>query len=153
VYDCVPQYSVTWRAGSGDGTEAGRNECSPNRGWLPAGWYAVRGHWPNYNGTKVKGRVWYLSDKVCWNGTKRTELFIHTEETADNLQTCGQPYYDERFCWEGTMDYLSQGCIKVAYPRLGFPDDIGSVHWYWHNRGGGSDGSCTLYSKLYVHGG
>ena len=138
--------SPTWRAGSGTSTV-----CSEiGRGWLPVGWYDTWGHWNHYDG-RIKGRVIYLQNKRCADGTPRTELFIHTEETAGNGQYC--PYSsDDPYCWEGWFDYKSAGCIKVSYPRGGWPDDIGSVHWYWHNRGGSSShGSYTLDNRLYVH--
>ena len=75
------QYTRSWRAGSGSTTD----ECEVGRGWLPAGWYSQWGHWNNYDGSAIRGRVWWLQDKYCSDGiTRRTELFIHSEETADN---------------------------------------------------------------------
>ena len=54
----------------------------------------------------IKGRVFYLSNKPCWNGTWRSELFIHSEETAAQGQYCPTAY-DDPFCWEGDYDYHS----------------------------------------------
>ena len=111
-------YSRSWRAGSGTTMD----ECEIGRGWLPAGWYAQKGHWDHYDGSKVKGRVWWIQDKTCRDGsTRRTELFIHSEETASNGQSCSSAY-DDPFCWEREADYYSNGCIKVsragALPRV-----------------------------------
>src|SRR5206468_447857 len=85
-----------FRAGSGTSTD----ECYVAHGWLPAGWYDIVGHYDNYNASLIKGRVWRLSDKRCMGGTGtlRTELFIHSEETADEGQYCPTPY-DDSFCW------------------------------------------------------
>jgi hypothetical protein len=130
------RYSKSWRAGSGTTT----NECEKGKGWLPAGWYALWGHWNGYPGSVVRGRVWWVQDKYCANGiTLRTELFIHTEETAQRGQYCTSAY-DDPFCWERAADYYSLGCIKVARPSpvASFPDDVGSAHSYYHSYGGSS---------------
>jgi hypothetical protein len=131
------QYSHGWRAGSGSST----NECRRGEGWLPAGWYAQWGHWNHYGGSAIKGRVWWLQDKYCYDGvTKRTELFIHSEETADNGQACTSAW-DDPFCWEREADYYSLGCIKLARPSpvASFPSDLGSAHSYYHTYGGSSE--------------
>jgi hypothetical protein len=142
-YETNPGFvtSIAWRAGSGSGTD----ECRVGVGWLPAGWYDLWGHWDHYDGAKIKGRVFWLQNKQCYNGTWRTELFIHSEETAANGQYCPTAG-DDPFCWEGDFDYYSQGCIKVSH------GDIGSVHTAWHN--GSKDyshGQSKTGWGLYVH--
>jgi hypothetical protein len=143
------QYSKSWRAGSG----TAQNECRRGEGWLPAGWYSQWGHWNAYNGSAVKGRVWWLQDKYCSDGvTKRTELFIHSEETASNGQNCTSSY-DDPFCWERAADYYSLGCIKVARPSpvASFPNDLGVAHNYYHSYGGSSaHGAFTDTFELHV---
>jgi hypothetical protein len=143
VNDVPPIHATYWRAGSGLRPDDGTN------GWLPAGFYSVRGHWDNYNGSRIWGRVWYLSDKRGESGALRTALFIHTEETMYNGQynpTAG----DDPKCWEGPIDYWSNGCIKLAYP-----EDIDRAHWFWNYRGGttghGSGWPYPFVSRLYVH--
>lgn len=133
-----------FRAGSGSSTD----ECWVGKGWLPGGWYDMWGMWNNYNGSKIFGRVFRLSDHTCRNGsTRRTELFIHTEETPSNGQNCGY----EPQCWDGSGDYYSAGCIKMSYPRNGWPNDINGVHWHFHNNGGSTaHGAFTLRQMLYV---
>jgi hypothetical protein len=122
------QYSFSWRAGSGTSTDA----CEVGKGWLPTGWYTLKGHWNGYEGSKIKGRVWWVQDKQCSNGTWRTELFIHTEENSNNGQTCTSAY-DDPFCWERVEDHYSQGCIKLSYPT-----HISSAHSRYHDYGGKS---------------
>lgn len=143
------QHSKSWRAGSGTTT----NECRRGEGWLPAGWYSQWGHWNDYNGSAVKGRVWWLQDKYCADGvTKRTELFIHSEETETNGQRCTSAY-DDPFCWERVSDYYSLGCIKLARPSpvAGFPNDLGLAHSYYHSYGGSPNhGAFTDTNELYV---
>ena len=132
-----------YRAGSGTSTD----ECWVSHGWLPGGWYDMWGMWDTYNGGQIFGRVFRLSDHTCKNGsTRRTALFIHTEETPSQGQNCGY----EPQCWDGDGDYYSLGCIKVSYPNHGAPN-IGNIHWQFHNNGGsGSHGSYTLQYMLYV---
>lgn len=113
-------HSDSWRAGSGVTTDP----CQTNQGWLPNGWYDLdsTGHVDGYGGMAIKGRVWSLQDKNCSDGTPRTELFIHTEETQSNGQSCSSDP-DDPWCWDktaacstcgaGTNDYKSEGCIKV----------------------------------------
>ena len=135
----------TWRAGSGTSTDA----CWVAHGWLPTGWYDLWGHWNNYDGT-IKGRVFYLSNKPCWNGTWRSELFIHSEETAAQGQYCPTAY-DDPYCWEGDYDYHSNGCVKVS--RAGNPSDLRLVHDGWHSRSGDyRHGSFGVGNFLYVRG-
>ena len=140
----------SWRAGSGQD----RNECDSAAydgvgGWLPGGWYTLLGHYDHYDGSKIKGRVWYWEDKRCagGTGTLRTELFIHSEETADNGQYCPTGY-DDPFCWEGWTDYYSNGCIKLAhaYP---YPSDVAQAHNLWDGYDG-HHGSLWLPRRLYV---
>ena len=131
------QYTHSWRAGSGVTTD----ECEVARGWLPSGWYAQKGHWDHYDGSKIQGRVWWLQDKTCRDGvTRRTELFIHSEETSSNGQSCSSAY-DDPFCWEREGDYYSNGCIKLARrsPVASFPNDLGSAHNTYHDYGGSSE--------------
>jgi hypothetical protein len=127
-----------WRAGSGDTT----NECQTSHGWLPGGYYSINMHRDDFGGTKIQGRVWQLSDKACSGGagTLRTELFIHSEETSTRQQSCGPAGTDQPFCWEGSNDYYSAGCIKVNHWG-----DLGAVDSNWHNWGG-----VTGANKLYV---
>jgi hypothetical protein len=143
------QYTHSWRAGSG----TSQDECVRGQGWLPAGWYSQWGHWNHYEGSAVRGRVWWLQDKYCYDGlTKRTELFIHSEETASNGQSCTSAY-DDPFCWERAADYYSSGCIKLARPSpvAGFPNDLGSAHRDYHDYGGsGTHGAFTDAYELYV---
>jgi len=135
---------IYYRAGSGVSTD----ECWISHGWLPGGWYDMWGMWDTYNGGQVFGRVFRLSDHTCRNGsTRRTELFIHTEQTPSNGQNCGY----EPQCWDGVNDYYSAGCIKVSYPNHGGSDDIGRIHWEFHNNGGSkSHGAYTLQYMVYV---
>jgi hypothetical protein len=143
------QYTHSWRAGSG----TSQDECLRGQGWLPAGWYSQWGHWNHYEGSAVRGRVWWLQDKYCYDGvTRRTELLIHSEETASNDQYCTSAY-DDPFCWERAADYYSNGCIKLARPSpvAGFPNDLASAHRYYHDYGGsGSHGASTDAYELYV---
>jgi hypothetical protein len=144
VWQQIPGHfsTVSWRAGSGTSTDS----CWISHGWLPNGWYDLWGHWNNYDGSAIKGRVFYLQNKQCWNGTWRTELFVHSEETAGNGQYCPSPY-DDPFCWEGDSDYYSNGCIKVSHWN-----DIGGVHQAWHDKSGDyRHGSFGISNWIYVH--
>ena len=104
----------SWRSGSGMLGRAGRNSCVKNNGWLPNGTYAVR-QYDNYGGNLIKGRAFRLDDKACSNGTRRTDLFLHTEQGAGNHQ-CADRRGDQVCRWEYPRfnDYKSAGCIKVA---------------------------------------
>ncbi|MEU2185173.1 L,D-transpeptidase [Streptomyces thermolilacinus] len=107
---------AVFRAGSGLGADhpQGRNECAREKGWLPAGTYAVGARTTRYNGSVIKGYAIPLSDKTCENGrTPRTELFIHSEMTRDGGR--GKP---EGQRWDGVNDYKSAGCVKLS------PQDI-----------------------------
>jgi hypothetical protein len=134
----------SWRAGSGTGT----NECVQNVGWLPGGYYNVVAHYDHYDASHIKGRVWYLNDKLCWNGTPRGDLFIHSEETADNGQTCNYPY-DERWCWDGPSDYYSLGCIKLSRAAP-YPSELAQAHSDWDGWSG-AHGWINLYHRVYVY--
>jgi hypothetical protein len=86
-----------------------------------------------------------MQDKTCRDGvTRRTELFIHSEETASNGQACSSTY-DDLFCWEREADYYSLGCIKLARPSpvASFPNDLGSAHSVYHDYGG-----ATVHSQV-----
>lgn len=91
----------SWRAGSG---RPGYDEChtsamSPidHGGWLPNGTWQVWLGGSSYNpqGQVIKGPAIRFYDHACFNGTMRTEIFIHSA-----------------FPWASSQ-YLSQGCIKV----------------------------------------
>jgi hypothetical protein len=117
---------------------------------VPTGYYDLWGHWNNYDG-KIAGRVFYLQNKPCWNGTWRTELFVHSEETAGQGQYCPTAG-DDPYCWEGPSDYYSNGCIKVS--RAGYPSDLRLVHDGWHGKSGDSrHGYFTINNWLYVRDG
>jgi hypothetical protein len=140
---------ASYRAGSGLNT----NECDSAAydnvgGWLPAGYYSLLGHWDQYDQT-IKGRVWRLQDKRCngGTGTLRTELFIHSEETKYQGQTCFNPYI-EAYCWDGDSDYYSLGCIKIS--RAGSPSNLGLLDGNWHNWSG-LTGSFSLPQRVYVY--
>jgi hypothetical protein len=119
-----------WRAGSGNGST---NRCATNAGPIPRGTATILQHQDNRPCCDIQGRAWQLSDMHCIpfdsSSTIRRELFIHTEENANQTQSCGSPYVEAR-CWDGQVDYLSVGCIKVK------PSDIAIVDTKWHN---GSD--------------
>jgi len=120
------------RAGSGSGTDA----CQHNN-WIPKGDYAVLWHDDDYAGSAIQGRVWRLSDYQCSNGVRRTELFVHSEETSSQGQACGPSGTDYPFCWEGAGDYYSFGCVKLA--RRPTPSDLGDVDDFVHAHGAASE--------------
>ena len=134
--------SVT--AGSGKGSNW-NNPCVSSQGRLPNGWYNTGNdkHINNKN-TLIKGRVWGLADKNCGSGTIRTELFIHTEENVANLQTCTAAP-DDPYCWEGSFDYMSEGCVKVSW----LPG-ITTVHNWWHSTNVAGHHSTSYTAILYV---
>jgi hypothetical protein len=131
-----------WRAGSGQVKDA----CQVGRGWLPTGYYDLWGHWNHYDST-IKGRVFYLSNKRCQYDVLRTELFIHTEETASTGQACTSAP-DDPYCWEGDFDYESNGCIKVKQPNM----DMYEFHNWWHNKFGDRHDSFTINNNVWVNG-
>jgi hypothetical protein len=130
-------YIASWRAGSGQS----KNDCRSSVGWLPAGYYSILMHSDSYGGSKIRGRVWQLTDKACNGGagTLRTQLFIHSEENSSRGQTCGPAGTDYPFCWEGPNDYYSEGCIKVSHA------DMAVVDSDWHAWGG-----FPATNRLYV---
>lgn len=151
-------YSASWRAGSGTTTDT----CESFAGWLPNGWYdSPSGMNNNWNGNEIKGRVWTLQNKNCNDGTPRTELFIHTEETYTNGQSCSSAS-DDPWCWDstpanagaaaGTNDFKSEGCIKVRRqsPEGSWPNAMGDVHTTYHNHGPSGHGAFRA-DMLYVH--
>ncbi|MET4659649.1 MULTISPECIES: L,D-transpeptidase family protein [Streptomyces] len=98
-----------YRAGSGNGS---RDECAVSRGWLPGtttknGRYDIEFHRTDFDGI-INGYVIKLSDKKCSKGTKRTELFVHSEMKPNGKQGTIE---SER--WDGTGDYYSNGCVKL----------------------------------------
>lgn len=154
--------AISWRAGSGVNTDPcdKSTTSSPDGGWLPNGWYDVTAMQHDWNGSAIWGRVWRLNDKACSDGTLRTELFIHTEETPSATQDCPSGVNDSPQCWDsypsgnGTNDYYSAGCIKVRRnsPEGTWANDHGSAHTAWHNNGGGSShGTFTRTDSVFVH--
>ncbi|PCG82320.1 hypothetical protein CIB93_30575 [Streptomyces sp. WZ.A104] len=100
---------VSWRAGSGNGS---KDACKSNAGWLPNGSYKIEFRKKNFNGSAIKGYVIKLTDKKCSKGTKRTELFIHSEMKSNGKQG-PKKGKDSPWRWEGNHDYKSAGCIKL----------------------------------------
>jgi hypothetical protein len=115
----------SFRGGSGNGN---RDGCQTNA-WIHNGrhdidlnWpYGINGHADHFDGgpNGIHGRVWAIKNYDCdGNRTKyplRTGLFIHSEETPSQGQTCGgSTAYIENQCWDGVNDYYSYGCIKIA---------------------------------------
>ncbi|MER6329227.1 L,D-transpeptidase [Streptomyces sp. NPDC001034] len=102
---------ASYRAGSGMGLKkahsAARNECAVGRGWLPKGIYTVGPRSTRYPGVKIHGYAIPLSDKKCHDGTRRTQLLIHSKMTKSGGSL-----------WKGTSSYESNGCIKLS------PSDI-----------------------------
>ena len=138
--------SDTWRAGSG--MPGHTDGCEVSKGWLPTGDYDLWAHYDNFNGD-IAGRVFHVQDKLCWNGTPRTALFIHTEETSSNGQYCPTSG-DDPYCWESVdWDYRSEGCIKIAYPANGFSNVIGANHNWFHKQFS-CHGSCNYSNQLTV---
>ena len=132
VLSSAGYWSGNIRAGSGSGTDA----CQHNN-WIPLGDYNVLWHDDDYAGSSIQGRVWRLSDYQCSNGVRRTELFVHSEETSAQGQSCGPAGTDYKFCWEGDHDYYSLGCVKLA--RRPTPSDLGRVDTFVHAYGMASD--------------
>jgi hypothetical protein len=113
-----------WRAGSGAHRHA-TNACRKNVGWLPNGWYRPT-LFPDYPGHLIKGRAILLGAKSCSDGTRRTDLFIHSEQGARSVQ-CADAPGDQPCRWEYPRinDYRSLGCIKLA------PRDMKALYDAW----------------------
>jgi hypothetical protein len=128
--------SRSWRSGSGVSTDP----CAKGKGWLPNGVYDVPFMSDGYSGSVIAGRVWRLQDKKCSDGTVRTELFVHSEETSGNGQSCTSGNSDDQWCWDGTPngeatnDYKSLACIKVrrGSTEHSKSNDLPTVHSDWH---------------------
>ncbi|MFH8403581.1 L,D-transpeptidase family protein [Streptomyces sp. NPDC018019] len=106
-----------YRAGSGQGGTAGRDECAKNKGWLPDGTYRVLSHTTRKKGGRdgINGYAVHVADKVCRDGrTRRTELFLHSEMRSDGTQGVAVPGRDSPYRWDGDGDYRSRGCVKLA---------------------------------------
>jgi hypothetical protein len=143
MYDDGAFYS-TRRAGSGNGNT---DECVTNAGPLPDGTYSGTSTWhqDGYNGSAIYGRVWRLQNKACWNGTVRTALFIHTEETPSRTQGT-----IESQRWDGDNDYYSAGCIKISRPENSTGDSVGVMDTWWHQKAGGGVGT-AYYNLINVY--
>jgi hypothetical protein len=119
--------ATKWRGGSGNGSH---DRCAINQGPIPKGTTSIVSHYDNKSSGDIRGRAWKLGDMRCMEddpySTLRTQLFLHTEETSDQGQTCGSPY-DERWCWDGPSDYYSLGCVKVSH------SDVATIDTKWHN--------------------
>lgn len=102
LYSCTTDWTwcpVNVRAGSGRNMNECQTSSMPpvdNGGWIPNGVWTVQFYAPNYNGQIIKGPAVRLIDRQCYNGTWRTEIFIHSA-----------------FPWSSGQ-YKSQGCIKVS---------------------------------------
>lgn len=107
----------SWQAGSGNGGNWS-NPCVRNEGHLPSGTYQIQRWYDNYDGSVINGRAIHLEDKQCADGTWRTELFVHSEQTEDNEQGG-----TEGSRWDGEQDYKSEGCVKMN------PTDIGDLFY------------------------
>ncbi|MEU2789399.1 L,D-transpeptidase [Streptomyces sp. NPDC007100] len=106
-----------YRAGSGQGGTAGRDECARSKGWLPDGTYRVLGHTTRKQGGRdgINGYAIRLADKTCRDGrTRRTALFLHSEMRPDGTQGPARPGRDAPYRWDGDSDYRSLGCVKLA---------------------------------------
>ncbi|MEU9094462.1 hypothetical protein [Streptomyces sp. NPDC048428] len=99
----------SYKAGSGQV----KNTCAVGKGWLPnAGAskpYAVEWHRKNFDGI-INGLVIKIADRKCHNGTKRTELFIHSEMKPNGKSGVIE---SERWTNSSPNDYYSNGCIKL----------------------------------------
>lgn len=89
-------YSVLQNYRGGSGIAGHQDECEVNYGWIPNGYGSVTGYSYNWPGTSVVGPVLILADKQCYNGTWRTELFVHSS-----------------YAWN-SGHYQSNGCVKAS---------------------------------------
>ena len=143
----------SWRAGSGiGGTGRGQDPCAISEGWLPNGVYDAHrketAYRTNFNGGLIFGTVWRLQNKKCAPGRdqKRTALFIHSEMTPARTQACSPAAYNERQCWDGPRDYISEGCIKLK------PADIAAAARLARANGGPRPGQIGYQRLLVVTG-
>ncbi|MCB5167749.1 hypothetical protein LG634_23320 [Streptomyces bambusae] len=113
---------ASYKAGSGQTT----NTCTLNKGWLPNGTYNIEFHRTNFDGI-INGYVIKISDKKCHNGTKRTELFIHSEMRPNGTQGTIE---SERWTNSNPNDYYSNGCIKLNPGNIkNLFSKIGGLGW------------------------
>lgn len=138
--DGVARTYGSWRSGSG----STQDSCEKGKGWLPSGPYDGIQHQKNYVGSLIFGMVWELDSKKCYNGTYRTELFIHSKQTPSNGQNCPGSQ-----CWASANDYMSNGCIKLSSANYSFSDDIGDADIKSRARGGPGYG-VSRYTNLVV---
>lgn len=145
----------SWRAGSGANQDPcdKSTEQSPAGGWLPNGNYDLYQMINTKDCCEIRGRAWQLQDKACSDGTLRTELFIHSEETTNNGQDCPTSG-DDPHCWENDDDYKSVGCIKVRYSEPGANWGMSEFHTHYHNdtqKGYSGHGMYTIPDFIWVH--
>lgn len=147
-------YTKSWRSGSG--ASGGTDPCAVNVGWIPDtaapnpdNDYRLS-HTEANGGDAVKGTAWLITNATYGGASvancdgdppyERTQLLIHSEMTDAHGQLCtADP--DDPWCWDGTIDYYSQACIKVSFSDIhnNLNQNLGkspSFDWYWHNRGG-----------------
>lgn len=150
----VVSLTKSWRAGSGANQDPcdKSTEQSPAGGWLPNGNYDLYQMYNTKDCCEIRGRAWQFQDKACSDGTLRTELFIHSEETASNGQDCTAAA-DDPHCWENDDDYKSVGCIKVRYSEPGANWGMSELHTHYHNNDGGysQHGAYTIPNFIWVH--
>jgi hypothetical protein len=138
--------SRDFRAGAGLGAGY-TDDCVTNKGWLPNGTYSMK-MYNDYPGTTIKGRAFYLGDKWCSNGSvKRTELFIHTESGAGNVQ-CADVSGDQACRWEYPTwnDYKSNGCIKLSPTDIKILYDLTRQYFGTSGSGGAVPFSLSVVS-------
>lgn len=143
---------AVFRTGSGTGTTDTCNKWTgdgdPNgAGPAPVGIYDMNSapyHSDGYNGNLIYGRVWRFEDKACPNGTGRTEIFIHSEETPSATQGSVE---SQR--WDGVNDYKSHACWKVARADNGGDDAVSRLDSWWHKQGGTTNHAYS--SEHYVY--
>jgi hypothetical protein len=122
----VPIERASWRAGSGVGGAAGKDECHRGSGWAPNGTYSFVQH-DRRKAPLINGRVFELQPLPCRNGTTRRLMFIHSEQNWNNTQ-CKNTRGDDGCRWEVPVvnDYRSYGCIKMD------PDDLAALTRRFH---------------------
>lgn len=97
-------------------------------------------HTHNKGWGDIFGRTWRANDTHCAGGTPRTLLYIHTEETPSRTQGTAE---NQR--WDGTSDYRSYGCWKVARSNNGGDNGVTRLDNWWHAMGGKTDTPYTNY--------